>query len=145
MPSGTFVPVTPAVVRWALGQSGYSLEALAVLVGVAPETLQAWAQGRTKPKLGELRKLAAQLARPLATFLLPAPPESSLPAVAFRSPPGSDPRPLYPVELLRLREAGRLQRVLSWINRELHREAVPLPLLTTSSNPVAAASATRES
>jgi Zn-dependent peptidase ImmA (M78 family)/transcriptional regulator with XRE-family HTH domain len=143
VPPGTFVPVTPSVVKWAVEHSGYTLDALALAIGVSPEALRAWATGQLRPKLGELRKLASQLDRPLATFLLPEPPQPSLPPVEFRSLPKSGHRSLYPVELLRLREAARLQRILAWIMRELQYEKPTLPSLRNSADPVAAAAKTR--
>lgn len=144
MSAGTPVPVTPSVIDWAISESGYTLSALAILVGVAPETLRAWTRGQTKPKLTELRKLAAQLERPLAMFLLPEPPASSRPLVEFRSIPRDEHRELFPVELRSLREAARLQKVLSWLNRELDIEPSRLPRLKTSASPLTAASETRE-
>jgi Zn-dependent peptidase ImmA (M78 family) len=146
MPKGapSTVPVTPAVVQWAIDESGYTLENLATAIQVPPEKLQAWARGTDRPKLGELRDLAKQLDRPVATFLLPQPPERSLPSVEFRSTPNGGPgRELYPIELRRLREAARLQRILSWIHRELNLPPIQLPHLRTTSDPVVAAAETR--
>jgi len=144
MPSGTLVPVTPSVVKWAIDESGFTPAALATAIGVPLEILRGWAIGLTKPHLGDLRRLASQLDRPLATFLLPSPPAAALPQVEFRSLPTSSRRPLYPIERLRLREAARLQRMLSWISRELQEPQFALPRLRISSDPGAAAAETRQ-
>ena len=143
MPKGSDVPVTPTVVKWALDESGFTPKAVAQAIDVPYETVRAWTTGELRPKVTELRAFAQWLNRPLATFLLPAPPPSSLPAVQFRSVPRSDRRAPYPGERLRLREAARLQTVLSWINRELQRSAVALPRLKITGDPKAAAAATR--
>jgi Zn-dependent peptidase ImmA (M78 family)/transcriptional regulator with XRE-family HTH domain len=143
VPMGSAVPVTPAVIKWSLDESGYTLKAVAQAIRVPYENLRAWTTGESSPKLTELRAFAQWLNRPLATFLLPAPPPSSLPAVKFRSVPRSENRAPYPGERLRLREAGRLQTVLSWINRELQRSPIDLPRLRITADPKAAAEATR--
>lgn len=144
MAPGTAVPVTPAVVQWAIDRSGFTPEALATAIGVPLETLRAWAAGKARPLLGEARRLADQLDRPLATFLLPAPPPATLPQVQFRTLPKSGRRALYPVELVELREAARLQRILSWVNRELRLPPVTLPHLTIATDPILAAAETRD-
>jgi Zn-dependent peptidase ImmA (M78 family) len=143
MPAGTSVPVTPALVEWAINQSGYTLDAVAVAIRVPSETLKAWIRGQAKPNLGELRRLATLLGRPLAAFLLPAPPRELSPSLVEFRGPQKDCRKLHPVELQRLREAARLQRILAWINRELHGPPVSLPQLTTSADPLPAAAETR--
>jgi len=87
VPKGSDVPVTPTVVKWALDESGFTPKAVAQAIDVPYETVRAWTTGELRPKLTELRAFAQWLNRPLATFLLPAPPPSSLPAVQFRSVP----------------------------------------------------------
>ena len=126
MPRPT-VPVTGAVVEWAIRESGYELAALAKQLKVPVETLRAWAAETTQPRLTQLRKLAAKVKRPLATFLLPEPPTVVAPAVEFRSPPGTDRRELNPTERRYLREAVRLQRFLSWLAKEMGDAPVALP------------------
>ena len=121
------VPVTAAVVDWAIRESGYSPEDLAKQLRIPLEKLRAWATGSAQPGFTELRKLAAKLKRPVAAFLLPAPPVSIQPAVAFRSPPGTARRELSPVERRYLREARRLQQFLSWVAKELGEPPVVLP------------------
>lgn len=120
------VPVTAAVVDWAIRESGYSTEDLAAQLKVPEETLRGWATGEAQPGLTQLRNLAAKIKRPVAAFLLPAPPVSIQPTVAFRSPPGANRRELSPVERRYLREARRLQRFLSWVAKELGEEPVDL-------------------
>ena len=143
MPGKRTVPVTAAVVDWAIRESGYSLEDLAAKLRIPPETLRAWAGGEEQPGLTHLRALAAKLKRPLAAFLLPEPPVLPQPAVAFRSPPGTERRQLNPIERRYLREAGRLQRFLSWIAKELGEEPVVLPPEHVDADPEGAAARVR--
>ena len=126
MPRPT-VPVTGAVVEWAIREAGYDLTALAKKLQVPVDTLRAWTNESAQPRLTQLRKLAAQVKRPLATFLLPKPPAVVAPAVEFRSPPGTEPRELNPAERRYLREAARLQRFLSWLAKEMGDAPVTLP------------------
>jgi transcriptional regulator with XRE-family HTH domain len=89
--------VTPSVLRWAIDQSGYKTDDLAHAIGVQSSAVEAWASGNTKPTLTEVRKLASKLHRPLATFLLPAPPAARPLSVQFRQPTGHE-RELNPSE-----------------------------------------------
>ena len=126
MPRPT-VPVTGTVVEWAIREAGYDLAALAKKLKVPADVLRAWTKESAQPRLTQLRKLAAQVKRPLATFLLPKPPVVAAPAVEFRSPPGTERRELNPAERRYLREAARLQRFLSWLAKEMGDAPVTLP------------------
>src|SRR5438270_250512 len=77
-------------------------------------------------------------------FLLPAPPTTPRPAVAFRTPPGSEPRELNPVERRYLREAARLQWFLSWLAKQLDERRVALQHERIESDPARAAARVRE-
>ena len=120
------------------------MDDLAARVHVPAETLQAWTTGEAFPGLTKLRALAAKLKRPLASFLLPAPPVSVRPAVEFRSPPGTQRRALNPAERRYLREAARLQHFLSWVSKELGESPVALKRETTNSGVDDAAARARE-
>lgn len=111
-------PINAAVVRWAINESGYSPAELDALLEESPGTVVEWARGNDRPTLVQLRRLAGALKRPMATFYLPKPPETSSPQVSFRSTPKSNRKHLKPQELIHLREAHRLQRILSWIDKE---------------------------
>jgi Zn-dependent peptidase ImmA (M78 family) len=121
------VPVTGAVVEWAIREAGYDLAAFAKKLKVPADILRAWTNESAQPRLTQLRKLAAQVKRPLATFLLPKPPTVVAPAVEFRSPPGTERRELNPTERRYLREAARLQRFLSWLAKEMGDAPATLP------------------
>ncbi len=143
MPRRPPVPVTAAVVDWAIKESGYAPDELAAQLRVPPATLRAWATGEALPGFTQLRALAAKLKRPVAAFLLPAPPVSIQPAVAFRSPAGATRRELSPVERRYLREARRLQQFLSWVAQELGEPPVVLPRERLDQAPTSAAARVR--
>ena len=118
MGKATAVPVTREVVEWAVTQSGISEAEIARKVKVSLSTLRAWQEGEKQPIITEARKLASVLHRPFAFFLLPRPPETKTAPIQFRHPPNSDRDVLNAVEQTHIREAGRLQRLLSWLLAE---------------------------
>jgi Zn-dependent peptidase ImmA (M78 family)/transcriptional regulator with XRE-family HTH domain len=137
------VPITPAVLRWAVKESGYSAIEVAKAADVEVADLTKWFRGVGMPTLGQARAVASKLKRPLAAFLLPAPPKGVLPSVEFRRPTKSGRRQLNPAERLRLREAGRLQTLFAWINEQLGTEGPRLQRFSTTSNPAQAAGVAR--
>jgi Zn-dependent peptidase ImmA (M78 family)/transcriptional regulator with XRE-family HTH domain len=141
MAKTTEVPVTPAVLEWAMKESGYKPGEVATKVGVDAKTLQAWLAGERMPGMTEFRKLATLLKRTPSTLLLPAPPLRPAPVVAFRRSGDADRQALTPTELRFLREAKRIQRLVGWLKEQLNEDTSPLPTLTTSTSPEAAATA----
>jgi Zn-dependent peptidase ImmA (M78 family)/transcriptional regulator with XRE-family HTH domain len=127
MTRGTLVPITPSVLAWAIRESGYSTADIAHRLNVPVEIVDTWATGDGQPTLTQFRKLAALLKRTPATFLLPRVPEQPRPAVEFRGPPGTERRALDPQERRYLREASRVQRVLSWVLGEVGEDLHPMP------------------
>jgi len=139
----TLVPITPAVLGWAIRESGYSPEEVAERVGVSPDTLGSWLARTAQPDLTRFKKLVSVLKRPSATFLLPGPPTLVRPQVEFRHPPDSGRTLLNPVEQRYLREASRLQRALAWVLGELQEEPTPLPRAVVGSDVERLGAATR--
>lgn len=140
----TKVPVTPAVVEWAIEESGHSLAELAIKLGVSPQTLRAWLSGKDRPSLTEFHRLANTLKRSEASFFLPKPPKGQRLSVQFRHPPDSGRTDLSPVELVYLREASRLQRTVSWALKEMGHAPIDLPRVEIDSNAEETAVDTRE-
>jgi Zn-dependent peptidase ImmA (M78 family)/transcriptional regulator with XRE-family HTH domain len=138
----TEVPVTPSVLRWAIEQSGFTVEDVAHAVNVRPSVLEQWVSGSVKPSLTQARRLASKLHRPFAALLLPAPPENRPLAVEFRHPVG-DQRDLNPSERRHLRRAARFQEVLSWLARELGIEGPQTPSASLDDDPVLVAGLAR--
>jgi len=139
MPRGTQVPITPEVLSWTISSSGYSAEEVAERIHVPADKLRSWMSGSAKPGLTPLRQLASFLRRPLATFLLPAPPRSMNQQIEFRHPPGETRRALNSTELTHLREAARLQRGLGWILTELGGPLADIPRISPTISPQRAA------
>lgn len=123
-------PATPSVIAWAIRESGFSPSALATLLGRSQSELEGWIKGEPLG-LADLEDLAKAVERPLAAFFLPKPPESSGPAVKFRSLSSANGRALNPEERRRIREAARLQAVLSWIAREMQGPVLDVPHFST--------------
>ncbi len=130
-----YVPVTPAVVAWAVQRSGFSLQEIAEATGASPSNVRGWLAGREHPTVTQARKLAHKLKRPLAFLLWPEPPEDSTPEVAFRAPLASEVRDLNPVERRYIRQAHRLQRTVAWLRDELGEPASKLPRVDIQSDP----------
>jgi Zn-dependent peptidase ImmA (M78 family)/transcriptional regulator with XRE-family HTH domain len=138
------VPINPAVLAWALREAGAGPKELAGRLGVERAVVDAWLHGSSRPNLTLFRKLATTLHRPSATFLLPEPPKSAIPAVQFRHPPDAANRQLGEAERLRLREAGRLQRGLRWILDQTDHRPLDIPLESTATDPEVAAHRLRQ-
>ena len=144
MPRGRPVPITPSVLDWAISNSGYSRQEVSEKLGVSIAVLKAWLGGTEQPTLTPLRELANVLKRPLATFLLPNPPRSTVGRIEFRHPPGEGRTALNSVEIANLREASRLQEGLAWILSELGDTPVSFPIHSISSDYVRIAQEERE-
>lgn len=137
------VPVTPSVLRWAIDESGYELDQVAYVAGVNLSELERWLSGQGKPTLTSARKIAQKLHRPLASLLLPEPPQSRSLAVDFRHPADYQ-RSLKPEERRSLRRAARLQEVLSWLVKELDLNTPEMATASTSDDPITVAGRIRE-
>ena len=124
------VPATPSVIAWTIRESGYSLTALATLLDRPQAELEGWIKGEPV-ELHDLEALAKAVDRPLAAFFLPEPPESTGPLVKFRSLSSVKGRALNPEERRRIREATRLQEILSWIAREMRESSPDVPHFST--------------
>ena len=113
-----YEPVTPEVVRWAIAESGYAPAQIADHLKTAPETVQAWCDGTERPTVGQLTKLSRRVRRPRELFYLPQPPrEAGIPAT-LRTANGADKRELAPPELLAIRRARRIQRMVAFLRRD---------------------------
>ena len=139
------VPITFAVLDWAIAESGLSLSELATGVGVDEQKVMAWRLGDAKPAITELRRLAAKLHRQVAVFLLPTVPESPPLHVQFRHPIGAQrARELTAGERRFLRRAKRLQDAQAWLVAELDREPPDISQVSVGTDSSVVANAWRE-
>lgn len=81
MARGKSVPITPAVLTWAIEQSGYTRGQIAAKLGVDAAKVDAWEKGVEKPNLTSFKKIAYVLKRPSALLFLPDPPSMARPSV----------------------------------------------------------------
>jgi Zn-dependent peptidase ImmA (M78 family) len=127
MAKAVLFPITPAVLDWAIRESGYSADEVAEKAKVSRSDLRAWLHEEAKPTLTQTRQLARALKRTPSTFLLPAPPESTPLEVEFRHAPGSHrTKPTFD-ERRYLREARRIQQTAKWLVRELGEDRPSIP------------------
>ncbi|HLG29532.1 MAG TPA: XRE family transcriptional regulator [Candidatus Brocadiales bacterium] len=111
--------VNPALLIWARGCSGLSIEEAAKKVPVKPDRLESWERGQLRPTINQMRKLSNIYKRPMAVFYLPEPPADFLPIRDFRRLPGKIPNPESPQLLLEVRRARERQDVALELYLEL--------------------------
>jgi Zn-dependent peptidase ImmA (M78 family)/transcriptional regulator with XRE-family HTH domain len=140
----TEVPITPAVLDWAIGESGYTVREVAEAAGVDLDDLNSWLKGRGRPGVTAVRSLAQTLRRPVAAFLLPRPPGTNRPGVRFRHMPGIPSRELTPHERRYIRKAARLQRMIGWLIDEMQEPTARLPKAHVEDDSQSVASAFRD-
>lgn len=85
--------------------AGLDLETAAHKAGVKPDRLDAWEQGKHRPTIAKLRKLADVYKRPLTVFYFDEPPADELPPKDFRRFDPSAAEPLSAGLRLVIREA----------------------------------------
>jgi len=78
------VEVSPALMQWVRQSAGFTADQVAKKLGTSSEAVLAWESGRRQPTIKTLEKLAEYYKRPLAVFLLPAPPAEPAPPKDFR-------------------------------------------------------------
>ncbi len=127
------VPVTPAVLKWAMTEAGFTPDTLAAKLKVSASLIRAWLADTDHPTIPEFRKLAVALARIPSVFLLPDAPRIAAPAVEFRHPPEGR-SALTPLEHRFIREAARLQEAASWLAQELGEATPTMPQLQVGSS-----------
>ena len=130
-------PINHEVLRWAVDESGYSPEDIASHLGIGAAEVEGWLAGDGGPRQGQFTKIAKKLRRPKAIFYLPEPPPSGTPP-RLRRAVGTTQRELGADELLQVRRARRLQRLLGLLARDGGAAAVELPALTQGSDADAA-------
>ncbi len=127
MPRTAEALVKRELLRWARDESGLTVEAAARKAKASPERLESWEEGKARPTVAQLRKLAKAYRRPLAVFYLPEPPAPLPTPRDFRRPPTA--LPLSPELRLAHREAVHRREIALELLREIGE---PPPRFTLS-------------
>jgi Zn-dependent peptidase ImmA (M78 family) len=129
------IEVSPAVMKWAIGSSGWKVNELARRLKIDEGAVQEWSTGKATPTIGQLEDLSRILKRPLAVFFLSEPPAEKAPPKDFRMLPdriGSFDKDT----ILAVRRARRLQRISRELSENINAELKSLVShFTLSSNP----------
>jgi Zn-dependent peptidase ImmA (M78 family)/transcriptional regulator with XRE-family HTH domain len=104
--------ITGSVLAWAIEQAGLSMEDVVARTGFSRDSIEAWIDDKAKPTIGQVRKLAEVVRRPMAVFYLPSPPEDVGVPPALRRTAGATQRDLTPEQLRQARRARRMQRLV---------------------------------
>lgn len=131
------VPVTPSVLSWAMDRVEVDNQSLSDAIKVPEKDLQSWLTGESSPHMGKLREIAKFLGLSPYFFLRPNPPEStSSTKVAWRTALESVPD-ASPDERRSIIQAGKIQRLASWIIENENDENPHLPELSSDKNEAA--------
>ncbi len=129
----------PAVIAWAIEESGYDLPGLAEKlegVGVSESLIEDWLSARTTPTKGQLTRLAKALHRPKALFYGARPPVGKALPANLRVAQGTAQRELLPEERLALRRARRQQQLVARLLPE-DDSRIDIPDGSTTQDPLA--------
>ena len=125
----TPVPITGAVLKWAIREAGLTEEDFAELLKVPSACVYAWEEERAHPGKTEFGKIVSTLKRPSAVFFLAGPPEAPSLESQFRVAPGAMRPRLTRREADGLRLARRLQRAAAWVMEELGQDRPKFPAI----------------
>ena len=105
-------PATPAVLKWAREESGYSLEDVCARF----PRYQQWEAGEAGPTYPQLERLGGFFKRPIAVFFFPEPPELPPVRSSFRTISSGEFNRLSPRMRYLLRKAQSFQMSLAELN-----------------------------
>jgi Zn-dependent peptidase ImmA (M78 family) len=125
MASAIQIPVNPAVLKWARETAGVPVEDAAKRLSVPPSAFSGWESQKASLTLTQARGLASYFKRPLAAFLLPAPPAEPAPPRDFRTLPGARGK-FERKTRLAVRKALRLQSIAKNLMQGVGRGTVAL-------------------
>ena len=66
--------INPAVLKWAITESGWNSRDLSEKTGIESNTIETWQTQRASIKLSKLRAISKEIKRPLSVLMLPEPP-----------------------------------------------------------------------
>lgn len=99
--------INPEMLSWARSLMGLDLYYVAEKAGIGPEYLKQWEDGRSRPTISQLRKVAKLYRFSIAIFYLPQPPDINIPQPKDRRLlPGYEQRNIPPELAFEFRWAG---------------------------------------
>lgn len=122
--------------NWAIKSSGWAVENLAKRIKLTEGTIYGWIEGSINPNLRQLEILSGIIKRPLAAFLLPAPPaEKPLPK-DYRMLPEKEGK-FDKKTVFAIRRARRLQNISKELLENLNATMVStIPKFPISNSPI---------
>lgn len=144
MSAASYVPITPAVLEWAMDQAALDPAEVAERAKVDADQVLSWLAGEEQPTKTQFRKVVSLLRRPPTFFFLPEPPSEDPVPTSFRHPSGGA-RDATRAELEVIRRARRVQKVALWTAEKVGDRrwaSNPAPSANGSQPNAAAAAAT---
>lgn len=139
------VTIAPDVFRWLCASSGWKATEISKKIDIPEDTVRQWCKGKLTPTLplSKVELLASSFKRPLATFLLPAPPKDIRLPPDFRKLPGAFPEISKTMHLV-LRKSRHLQEIRRELMENLGLEtSVSIQRRNLKDNPESVASEER--
>ncbi len=129
------VDVEPIMLEWSIRTSGWNKDDLLKKLKINQHIYDSWCNGKVKPSLRQLEDLSKLVKRPLAVFLLSAPPlENPLPK-DYRMLPGKEGK-FDKKTILAIRIARRLQKISKELSENIGVNINKnLPIITLSDDP----------
>jgi len=118
MAKRVFASVKPELLIWARKAAGYSVDAAADALKMAPETIAAWEGGDGAPSIPQLRNLAGLYRRPLAVFYLQEVPSQFQVLTDFRMNTGA-PRDYSPALTQEIEQAHSRRELMLELAEDL--------------------------
>ncbi|MBK7889297.1 MAG: ImmA/IrrE family metallo-endopeptidase [Bdellovibrionales bacterium] len=107
MADKVFMPINPAVVKWAREVIGYDIQDAAKKIGVKPAKLEEWERGDSSPTYNQLKKVSSTYKRITAVFFLENIPKDPKIPKDFRVVRDGKEKALSPATLIEVRDAER--------------------------------------
>lgn len=126
--------IEPKALTWARETFGLQIEVAAEKLHVSREKLVNWENGKDKPSLRQLEKIAQLYKRPSAVFYLREIPQSSFFPVDYRSLTQEKRIHPSPETLLAIRRARRMQKINVELSKELEIPLYAEPIFHATPN-----------
>ena len=136
-------PINPAVLLWAIAESGLNVGEVASRIQRPLAEVNAWLTGEHQPTQAQLRHIAEQLRRPSAMFYLAEPPVGAGLPANLRNAPGLGDRGLSLREIRTIRWMLRVQGTLSWLAEDSGSDLIQIPFVSLDGSAEATASDVR--